>query len=56
MLWWLSPSEGWDAVTLCGLGKLLTGHNYLKLRRWCEVYGLRGACILDECVCVFYLT
>ena len=22
VLWWLSPGEGWDAVTLCGWDKL----------------------------------
>ena len=61
VLWWLSPGEEWDAVTRCGWDKLWKGRNYWKSRRRCQVYGLliiiiRMGCMLDDCVCVCYLT
>ena len=37
VLWWLSPGEGWAAVTWCGWEKLEKG-------RRCLVYELRGVC------------
>ena len=52
LLWWLSPGEGWDAVTWCGWDKLWKGRNYWKSRRRCQVYGLRRAV---GCLCVIWL-
>ena len=50
---WLSPGEGWDAVTWWGWDKLWKWRNYWKSRRRCQVYGLRGVCWW---LCVCYMT
>ena len=56
MLWWLSAGEGWmplhDAVWI----NCKKGYNYRKSRGRCQVYGLRGVCLMIVCVCVCYLT
>ena len=44
VLWWLSPGEGWDAVTWCGWDKLWKGRNYSIPTRRCQVYGLWRVC------------
>ena len=52
MLWWLSPGEGWDAVTGCGWDKLIEAKT-LKIMAQVSSVWAKG-CMLDDCVC--YLT
>ena len=59
VLWWLSPGEGWDAVTWGGWDKLWKGHNCCISKLRCQVYGLRGVWFIDWLIywlCVCYLT
>ena len=52
VLWWLSPGDGWDAVTRCGWDKLQKRAQLLNIKAQMSSMWTKRRMHVDDCVCV----